>query len=280
MINLNDPPVVGPDGKLPTQADVSAAIAKVAGPELPVMGSPPASTYELPCGLLGPDGKLVKDVTVRELNGYDEEKLARLDANTNVANYVTELCLAAVTSLGPEPPTRDQIRSLLIGDRDYLVMAIRRTTYGNMVEFELSCDACETKSAIEIDLTEDVKVIEMSDPYTRSFEMEISHSGRVKIELLNGFAQEAFSENTKKVKTQAEINTLMLAKSVSEINGKPTFGTEDPVRNLPSGDRAKILDFISEIQPGPQLQEPVPVPCATCGKEYPISLGLSNMFRF
>jgi hypothetical protein len=266
----------------PSLADIPGAIARATEAELPVLENARNSVYTLPCGMLtgNPEQPIFIEARVRELTGFDEEKLSRINMSENTATYTTELLLAGVEAIGPSKPSRDEIRGLLIGDRDALVLAIRRVTYGDLIDFNLDCDACNSKSAIEIDLTTDVETKPMVDPLNRTFELDISR-GKVKISLLTGFSQEAFSDNiSKKVRTQAELNTLMLAKSVTEINGVPTYGDEDSVRALTSGDRAKILDFVADIQPGPQLQNPVPVNCATCGKEFPIPLGLGSMFRF
>lgn len=272
------PGVAPPQASMPT--DVNAAIAKATGPSFPIIEPSRPTSCQLIGGIITPDNQLIQSASVRELNGYDEEKLARVDMMSNVANYVTELLTLGVELIGSEAPTRETIRGLLLGDRDTLVLAIRQATYGNEVDFEMDCDACGEKSTVIIDLNTDIKVKEMTDPLVRSFEVQL-RKGMAKVELLTGYAQEAFSESvSKKVRTQAEVSTLMLARSVVEINGSPTFAQENAVRALSSADRKTLLDFITDIQPGPLMQEPIPVNCATCGKEFPISLGLGNLFRF
>jgi hypothetical protein len=278
----SDPLPPAPGVAPPHMGDVAGAVARATESPVPTMKPGRETSYTLPCGMVtgDPQNPLVASVRVRELTGFDEEKLARLTMTDNVANYQTELLACGVEVIGATPPSRDALRGLLIGDRDALVLAVRRATFGDLLDFKLDCDACGEKSDIVIDLATDVEVVTLENPLVRTFDVETSR-GTVKVRLLNGFDQEAFSESAgKKVKTRAEVSTLMLAKSVQEINGVPTYGDENAVRALPSGDRVKILDFVADIQPGPQLQQPVPVNCATCGKEFPISLGLENMFRF
>lgn len=238
----------------------------------------PNGTIDLPGGLILSTGELITTARVRELIGYDEERLSRLDMNKNPAVWVTELLVLAVEEIGTEgKPTKETIRSLLIGDREALVLGIRQTTYGNNVEFKLTCTVCGMESDIAVELDKDVPITEMEDRRARVFDVPLKH-GYAKIGLLTGAAQEAFSESIER-KTRAEINSIVLAKSVIEINGVQTFGGDDPVRALSSADRTTLVDFIQEHQPGPQLKE-IPVPCATCGEEYPILLGLQNLFRF
>ena len=103
--------------------------------------------------------------------------------------------------------------------------------------------------------------------------------GVAKLRLLNGYAQEKFSVNLAK-KTQAEVNTSMLANSVLSINGIPTQGREDAVRRLSSSDRGTLLDFMVETQPGPQLSTEIEAHCIKCNTAYPIFLAQGALFRF
>ena len=282
-IALNDPPMMGPPpgmempGESPSMDQAADLLRKATAISTPEIEPAPVVTTELPGGWISPAGVLVKTAEVKELNGFAEERLSRLDMGKNVASYVTELLLLGVVRIGDEVPTRDLLKNLLIGDRDALVLAIRQATYGNDVEFKLDCTACGEESDIRVEIDKDVEVTFMEDPLVRVFDVEL-RNGAAKVTLLTGVAQEAFSENIGK-KTQAEINTTMLAKSVVEINGVPVRGKDNPVRALSAADRSTLTEFIADHQPGPQFKE-IPVPCATCGEEYPISLGLPNLFRF
>lgn len=272
------PPLPGPSGGPPTTTQVSAALASASSPGLPPeLDDNHFSEVDLPAGWISPTGLLIKKAQVRELTGYDEERLARLDMQKNVASYVTELLVLGVERLGDDKPSKEVLQSLLIGDRDALVLGIRRATYGDDVEFKLNCSVCGKESAVTIELDKDIPVTELEDPLNRIFIVPLKH-GEAKVQLLNGLAQERFSEDMGK-KTQAETNTIMLSRSVVEINGVQVRNGEDPVRALSSGDRSKILEFLGEHQPGPQMNE-IPVNCATCNEEYPILVGLPSLFRF
>jgi hypothetical protein len=271
------PPLPGTEGGSMSIGQAAALMEKESASPVPVMDKPPMFHVELPAGWISPNGLLVQSAEVRELNGYAEERLSRLDMAKNVAQYVTELLMLGLVSIGSEPATREMVRNLLIGDRDALVLGIRKATYGDEIDFTLNCTTCDEESEIKVSIDDDIEVIKLDPPNERIFDVQL-RNGSAKVMLLNGVAQEAFSENIGK-KTQAEINTIMLAKSVVEINGNPVRGRDDPVRALSAGDRSTITDFIAERQPGPQFKE-IKVPCATCGTEYPISLGLPSLFRF
>lgn len=262
-----------------TTADVGQAISKATSAPAPVMPDTTDIVVELPAGWLTPAGLLVDTARCRELNGFDEEKLSRVDPMKNSAVYVTELLSLGVDDLGGEKPTKDVLRSLLIGDRDALMLGVRRATYGNEVEFKLACNVCDNDSLIKVLIDEDVPVTRLDDPVVREFEVALRNGGHAMVRLLNGEAQEAFSGDAGK-KTQAELTTVMLAKSVVAINGKPVMGRTEDVLMLSAADRQTITDFIAEHQPGPQLNKEIPVSCSVCGQEYPVLLGLPNLFRF
>jgi hypothetical protein len=261
-----------------TTDQVAQEMARAGGPpEPPQLDEAPPGLVYLPGGLVR-DGELVVTAVVRELNGFDEERLSRLLAADNPAVYVTEMLALAVEDLGGQAPAKEDLRSLLIGDRDALWLGIRIVTYGADVEYTLKCNECDETSVVTIDLNEDIPVRKLDDPLKRDYEVELRH-GVAKVKLLDGVAQEKFSTALGK-KTQAEINSIMLANSVLSINGIPTKGKEDAVRALSSQDRGTIMDFIIETQPGPQLGTEIEAHCSKCDAAYPIVLSPGALFRF
>lgn len=280
---LNSPPLLGPpEEEVKEDVRANPSMAEVAAVNASTLSTPPVLQefgplgVELPGGYINLNNELVTSATVRELNGFDEERMSRTDRDKNGAVYITELLSLAVEELDGSKPSKDVIRKLLIGDRDALVLGIRKASYGSHLQFKLTCDACGNESDVDIDIDEDVPVKKLEDPHIRTYDVEL-RDGMASVALLNGAAAEAFSENITK-RTTAEVNSIMLAKSVFSINGINTFGSEDAVRALSSADRATLVQFIWDKQPGPQFQA-IPVLCATCGEEYPITLGLSDLFR-
>lgn len=268
-------PPGGPSG--PMTADQAARAIENVSSEPPKLEASGETVVELPAGWLTPDGQLVNKATVRELNGYDEEKLSRLDLNKNFAIFMTELVTMGTIDLGGQRPDKSVIRDLLVGDRDAIMLGIRTATYGNEVEFKMHCDTCGNDSVVGIELDSDVETVIMDEPTVREFDIPL-RCGHARVALLNGRTQEIFAEQLFK-KTQAEINTIVLAHSVLSINDNPVLGREDDVKRLSAADRATLSDFLADHQPGPKLTEPIQVHCATCGEEYPITLGLPAMFR-
>src|SRR3954468_25079938 len=101
-----------------TNATVASLIAFDGEP--PKIDAPPDGTVLLPGGLETDDG-IVRDAVVRELNGEDEEALAKASGHT--LRYVQAL-LRGVETIGGEPVDNKVLRRLLIGDREELILAI------------------------------------------------------------------------------------------------------------------------------------------------------------
>lgn len=279
---LNTPPMTGPPPGMPDLSDmtpeaIEAKIAQASGSgQVPVIDSVEYAV-QLPAGWVSPRGDLIDTAVVKELNGYDEEKLSRIDIGRNIATFTTELLAVGVEAIGGQkPPNKELLRDLLIGDRDALVLGIRQATYGNDVELTLHCSACNNDSAVSIDLREDVPVKKPDDPMQRVFEVPL-RKGSAKIQLVNGRMQEEIGDLVGK-KTPAEMNTRILSRCVTEIDGVFVAGDEERIKALSAADRATLIDFLGENQPGPQLSG-IKVPCATCGEEYPYTVGLRDLFR-
>src|SRR6516165_3072713 len=93
-----------------------------------------------------------------------------------------------------EPPPGDVARSMLVGDRDYLILQLRRLTLGDRVLAVADCPGCGSKMDIDFDAA--AIPIECGAPDTPSYEIELSaHSGlpprTVRFRLPSGSDQEA-----------------------------------------------------------------------------------------
>ncbi len=242
---------------------------------VPPSAEPPMdNVVELPAGYLDLlSDEVTSTAEVRELNGADEEALAKA-AGGNFAKILDVVLQRGVVSICDQPakPLLDQ---LLSGDRDALLLAVRNVTYGPELEFGAVCPSCETRQQVTLDLTEDVPMRRLENPKERTFEVELRR-GRALVSLPNGATQrDLFKADTK---TTAELNTVLLAACVVEINGQPVLGPSQVREGLGVRDRETLLKAISERVPGPRLME-VSKPCRSCGESMPLPLTLADLFR-
>lgn len=101
-----------------------------------------ATVAELPGGLCLSDGGVALEAELRPLAGADEEWLAWASPSLTGAAVVSELLARTVARVGGFAPGLDGCRALLAGDRDYLLLCLRRETLGPHVSARTSCPAC------------------------------------------------------------------------------------------------------------------------------------------
>jgi hypothetical protein len=231
---------------------------------------PPDTTVELPGGLFDPIDGTVKTAEVRELNGSDEEAIAKA---ADMGKGLLMILERATVLIGDKKPSREDLDSLLAGDREMLLLAIRKATFGEVIKLGPgACPHCEEEQIFEVNLTKDVKVKALEND-ERSFAVDCK-IGEVRVNLPDGGTQKEIVNSNNK--TSAELDTLLLKSCIATINGLPVMSANQ-VRDLSINDRRKILNAISDRNPGPQLSE-VKKNCQACGQEVPLPLTLADLF--
>jgi len=164
---------------------------------------------------------------------------------------------------------------LLAGDRDAILLGIRRVTFGDDMEVGFRCRTCGEEQRAVLFLTKDVPVVSLEDRVQEgTFEIE-TKKGTAVVALPNGITQRKLMENIDK--TTAEINTLLLSGCIVSLNGSPSSGASTAL-SLGMADRTKIVDEIIKRNPGPRLGE-VKKACQACGEDVLLPLSLLDLFR-
>lgn len=243
------------------------------GDEVPLIEEPSPDSVDLPGGLVI-DGEVFRQAVVRELNGDDEEHLARaLVGNPMRFNQV--LLERGAVSIGPHQATEELLDKLYIGDRDMLILGIRRATYGDTMDLTVACGHCGVDSVIRVTFTDDIPIKKLAwDASQLDHEIELRHGVAI-VRLATGGVQRYV--NALENKTVAEINTELFAKCVVSINGEMVNGRLEPVKKLSMPDRMTVSNWLIDNQPGPQYDE-VKHACTVCGKETPLALQAGDLF--
>jgi hypothetical protein len=242
-----------------------------AGPQVIDTEAPAPTTVLLPAGFINPDSSLVKTAEIRELNGLDEEAIAKSGSTAKALQTILE---RGLVSIGDRNATREDLNVLLAGDRDAILLGIRKITFGKTAEFEAFCSGCNDVRNFEVDLESDVQVKELNNPISDRDLIIKLKSGIARVVLPNGVTQRKVMENANK--TVAELNTLILSGCVTSINESPV--TPLSVLELGIQDRETLIKEIIEHNPGPRLGEVSKV-CEACGKEVDLPLSLAALFR-
>lgn len=261
-----------------SNADVAALLTSPSSAR-PEIAPPSADTYvRLPGGLvLG--GEVIDSAEVQELTGEHEEALAK--ARGNASRFIRTLLNCGVVSIGDEKASASVLKDLSIGDRETLILGIRRATFGNEVELiGYMCRSCEAVIDINVPLA-DIPIKRLDEPARDVYEVPLRKGGKAFVRIPNGHDQEFVLES--EALTESEQNTLLLSRAVLRIQDSEGHATEvlkrpSKVKGLGIADRRTLLKWCSEIQPGPQYDD-VKFVHEECGKEGSVSLSVADLFR-
>lgn len=214
---------------------------------------------------------------VNEITGEDEEALSALTSkgkDLTYTEYMNALLEKAVVLIGDLKVSEYPgiMNKLILADRDMLFLGVVRATYGVKREIRVGCPSCRETNDVEIDLDEDFAISKPDFDVREPISVE-TKKGIIKLRLPNG-EDTIFSQ--KKAKTDAELNTAMLARCAVWEDGE---GPPDPLewaRKLNVADRRKLVNTLLDIKLGPDLGA-VDTQCAHCGKDLPIQLDWVNL---
>lgn len=215
--------------------------------------------FELPCGYLAPDGELITEVQVREITGVEEDMLAA--KNIPGGKKITQLLGNCLERLGPmtdKPILVRCARDLLIGDRVFLMLAIRRVTLGDDFPFEKECPKCDHKSLYTVDLGS-LETQKMGDPKKRVYEGALPNGKSVRWHCMTGKEEETLS----KVGTTDALSASILVR-VDSINGGPV--SMQAIKALSMRDREWLRERFDESEGG--VDTTLQLTCPECGAEF------------
>ncbi len=226
------------------------------------------------------------DAEIREMLGVDEEMVQKSENRSNIGRLVTSLLVGCVTKIGPyvskdmKPAQWEKIvKSLYLGDRDLLLMEIRKLTYGGEVELPFQCQnpECKQKGKHILDWEEiEIEELEVS-PHNIPFELKrgvrdkegqlVKHGT---LRLPTGEDQELLDSIARKNMGQA--NTSLITRCVKDLGtvklSAKTF------KDMSVADREKLVVLIGESHFGPNFK--IEIDCPSCGSTFDVGVNPVN----
>jgi len=266
----------------PIAANAAVQAALDAATPWPEAELPPDDLVNLPGGLLV-KGEVIRTAIVQELTGVHEEALARATQSQNPFHFVNTLLDCGTVQFGDENKsrTKELLKQALVGDRDAIILGIRRATYGDVIDLkEWECPECGNKSDLSIPITS-IPVTYLEKPQEETvFEVSLRKGKSARVRLVNGADQTAIFEDPKL--NPKQMDSIMLSRCVLAI--RDADGTEHNLagqpnlaRNLSIPDRHAIIKELANRQPGPNFND-VKFVHDDCGKEVTLLLGIGDLF--
>ncbi len=207
------------------------------------------------------DGTCQREVWLRPINGSDEDFL--LDAGELLlpAHRITALLARCLELLGPTAPVTDEtVRSLTVGDREALLLHLRRLTMGDSLQGVVDCPAPDCGEKMDLDLKASELLLPPYDACRQSYEVEITENGsdyQVRFRLPTGADQED-AAILARADPQAAAERL-LYRCVESV----TDGDGEPVEALPPAIADRLSDAMSELDPQAELTLNLTCPACT-----------------
>ena len=243
------------------------------------------TVYGLLAGYRDENGTVHNTFTLREMNGTDEEAIHRGDVKTNGAKMSTVLLTRCVTSIGSitkkgmNPKEWENIiKSLLVGDRDVILMELRRQSIGETIEVTHTCPHpnCKARLKTSIDLDE-LEVVPFDGLWEIPFELPKGYRDKKGVlhrkgtmRRANGLDGEVLTPLAKNNLAKAE--TTMLTRLCKFDDGVHVDDTV--MASLSVKDRNYLQSVMNEHLFG--INMTVPVMCDRCGEEFQGSLNQTN----
>lgn len=231
-----------------------------------------ARRLSLPAGVLDAQGRVHREVRVRELTGADEEALFERGQASGARRVSAFLARAIASVEGLEDVAVDEAFTarMQLGDRDYLLLRLRQMDLGDAVHQVMRCPACAAKVDVDL-LISELPVRRIAEPAPWHELQLAGHALRVR--LPEGRDQEAVEALA--LANPAAANTRLFARLVLDADGRGAPG-EDAVRAWPAALRAALADWLASQLPGPDLF--LDLACPHCRADMSYAFDLDAFF--
>ena len=244
----------------------------------------PVETVPVPSeGMVYPAGSPLhgrKTLQIKAMTAREEDILssAALIKEGTVITHLLESCLI---------DKEVNVRDMLLGDRNALMVSVRITGYGSHYDAEASCPACSTRSSQTFDLSDlEIKSIDIEPTVPGenifSFTLPITKKN-VLFRFMTGRDEEErniIAERKRKIMPGMKIEdgvTSRLEQLIVSIDGiKDRNKISQFVKNMPALDSRKLRGYISKYEPGIDMS--TWMKCPSCSENSRISLPMGSNF--
>ena len=247
-------------------------------------------SFELPCGWLNEDGVVYDRVKIREITGVEEDMLSA--KNIQSVAKMDNLLAACITELYTDeirPAEHDGkissydgvvkdreliqcVREMPVGDRVFLLIAIRRVSLGDAFEFEIKCPECNSKERKVVDLST-LDITQMPDKKIRFYNEQLPSGRECRMKILTGIEEGKMSQVRV---SNRDIMSKALMLRIESINDEPADLAS--VKALSIRDRNHLRAGFNKQEGG--VDTGVDISCNNCENEYSteIDIGQSGFF--
>ncbi|MEC4018797.1 T4 family baseplate hub assembly chaperone [Streptomyces sp. H27-D2] len=238
----------------------------------------------LPGGYWDATGRLHREFELAALTGREEELLVQA-RQPQTATLVTEVLSRCVRRLGDISPVPSEVaRQLLVADRHYLLLQLRRATFGDLVHANLICPWPDCGERVSLDFSLAEVPVEEARHRAPVHTMTLSAAApsgsgtaaggcQVSFRLPNGADQEELSEQL--AHNEARALTLLLTRCVQRL-GSYEPPEERQLAELSASARSEIEERMQQL--APKVEQTMEAACAECGRTIVAPFDIQRFF--
>lgn len=239
-------------------------------------GSPaiqePGTVVQLPGGLIK-EGKVHRDAEIIPMTGYTRKVMAREDIRSNPTKVTDAIFNQCLRRVGTYTINNRILDELLSGDRDFLLMEIRRISMGSTVRAEVECDGCRKRLEVRFDLSE-IKVRRLAEKDYEITDIDGDGAGamffRMNLSGVKALCRFSRGLEQKAVISMFEKNAIaasykLYSSCLLEWNGQVGPFPPEFFDGLPLPVIDSFAEAFTERQPGPDFKQETD--CPSCGKK-------------
>lgn len=246
----------------------------------------PVESVPLPsCGLVYPPNSPLygaETIDIRAMTAKEEDILTS-KALIKKGTVITQLLQSCIVDKGID------VRSLLGGDRNAIMIALRITGYGPEYTVEMQCPACRQTAKSTFDLASlPIKTLELSPAVVGEnvFEVKLPvRKSTIKFKFLTGADEEeivAVQEKKRKIFGPNAIDNLITTKlkaCIVSVDGNTDRANIDRyVSTMPARDSHFLRKYIDSNEPGVEMKVTYSCENIDCGVAQEVALPLGPSF--
>jgi hypothetical protein len=231
-------------------------------------------------------GQLLREATIRKMTGREEALLADPMLQSNGGQLITALLTNCVKALGHQSVNESLVRQLTSADRNYLLLEIRRLTFGDEMAARYPCPNCgglnlatENLAELPVRHLDGHTLPEIRVPLEDGYcDPDGCWHYEVVFRLPTGEDEEAVGNrrdtNAVRQRDALQARCLIRVGDLEEQRIRALGLSILAALSIP--DRARIQAAIDAATPGVDLTRPIT--CLHCGHEFVSPLDMSNFF--
>jgi hypothetical protein len=232
--------------------------------------------FELPCGYVDAAGVLHTEIVLRELTGSEEDLLASKQLSAfKKYNELLVRCTQRIGTITDRGQIAAAVKALPVGDRLFLLFAIRRVSIGDEYLFEEVCpnSSCKKTNTFTVLLSE-LEVKKMPEPQKRIYDAILPSGATARFRISTGLDEE------KAMATEAKTEDSALSKGIlmrlELLNGAPP--ELQAVKDMKWRDRVALREKWNTVEGGVDTE--TDMACPACGHEYKKDIEVTPSFFF